>query len=262
MAESRTFARLRRKTKPAAVRPPPRRRRGRWNDLVGRGLFETAIVAVGVFLALMVDEWRQGAEQKDLAEEARLALRDELLNNREALIQRIDITADLFRSALDDPSQVARFVTERRNRPLLTYDSAWTMTIETGAIRWLDPGERNEFARVYGGHERLREVISHELVRWTELAAFPARSASAAEAESGTRALRIWQAYAQRSQFALCINLGRHEQALGATVTDRQLTDYCVSRPAARRSAEIYRDWRQRGWVSPTPPRAFSRNPA
>lgn len=231
----------------------------RWNDLLGRGLFETAIVALGVFLALAVDEWREQSQQRELAGEARSALHAELLSNRDSLIERFRTTAAILAASAQHPSRVGQFVFERRNRPLLVNDAAWTMTVETGAIRWLRPEERAIFARVYAGHERMREVVANELVRWTELGGF-AQESSLEESRERDRAVRIWQAYAQRTQFAICMNLGRHEQALGALIPDPDLTQYCVSFPATRPPSGLYSDWMKRNWVSPTPPMAFSDN--
>lgn len=235
-------------------------RRLRWKSLLGKGLFETAIVTVGVFLALMVDEWRQEAEREQLADEARTALREELLTNREGVVQRMIVTSTVLAATQQDPTDVARLVGERRNRPLLTYDAAWTMTIETGAIRWLEPAERTRLANVYGSLDRLREVIANELVRWTELAAFPPGPESAETAESRGRTLRVWQAFAQRSHFALCMNLGRHEQALGASIPFDQLSRFCVARPATEHPRDIYREWRRRGWLSSTVPQSIARD--
>ena len=72
---------------PNTQRSAPRRRREpakqsvaaepsrSWEAVLGKAVFEIAIVAVGVMLALAVDEWRERSEQKDLADEARAALR-------------------------------------------------------------------------------------------------------------------------------------------------------------------------------------------
>lgn len=226
----------------------------RWSDLLGKGIFETVIVAIGVLLALMVDQWREDADRKRLADEARTALRAEVLANREALIERFRTTAAILSAASENPERVGQFVFERRNRPLLVADSAWTMTLQTGAIRWLEPEERAMFARVYAGHERMREVVANELVRWTELAGFEEQQSSPEDTRQRRRAIRIWQAYAQRTQFALCMNMGRHEQALGASIPNAKLSDYCVRVPATRPPEAVYGDWAERGWVSANPP--------
>ncbi len=90
----------------------------RWNDFLGRSVFETVIVAVGVFLALAVDEWRERSEERQLAAEARAALRSEILSNREAVLGRLRRTSQLYVLAAAHPDRVSQYVFERRNRPL------------------------------------------------------------------------------------------------------------------------------------------------
>ncbi len=233
-----------------------------WNALLGRGLFETVIVAVGVFLALFVDEWRERSEEWQLAQEARAALHGELLANREALLSRIRRTSQLYVQTAAHPDQVAHYVSERRNRPLQLTDAAWTMTVETGAIRWLEPGERTNLADIYAAHERMRDIVLEEMVRWTELAAFPSTPTSAEVVESRDRALRVWRAFAQRTQLAECISAGRYERALGAQVTIQQISDFCAKRSPAEDPASIYREWKRRGWASASPPQILSEAPS
>lgn len=233
-----------------------------WNALLGRGLFETIIVAVGVFLALAVDQWRERSEQRQLAQEARAALRAELMSNREVVLARIGRTSQLYVQAGAHPEQIAQFVFERRNRPPQLTDAAWTMTVQTGAIRWLDPVERARFAEVYAGYDRMRELISEELIRWTELAAFSGPGQSAGIEGQRDRAIRVWQAFAQRAQMSQCVNAGRHERALGARMDERALYDFCAKRRPEEGPASIYREWQRLGWASQIPPQIVEAPPA
>lgn len=227
-------------------------------DLLGRTAFEVAIVAVGVFLALAVGQRRERSEEHQLAAEARTALRAEIVSNREAILARMRRTAKLYGQVASHPDQVGQFVVERRNGPLLLNDGAWTMTVQTGAMRWLEPDERASFAEIYAGQQRMRDVVSEEMARWTELAAFPSRPASVEGRDSRDRAIRVWQAFAQRAQLALCVNAGRHERALGARVPDEQLGEFCTARPPDEDPGSIYRDWKRFGWVSAHPPRLLT----
>jgi hypothetical protein len=233
-----------------------------WDDLFRRGLFETVIVAVGVFLALAVDEWRERSEERQLADEARAALHSELLSNRESVVARLRRTSQLYVQAAAHPHQVGQFVFERRNRPLQLTDGAWAMTVETGAIRWLDATERTRIAEVYAGYERMRDVVFEEMVRWTELAAFSSAPASEELQGDRDRAIRVWQAFAQRAQMAQCVNAGRHERALGAQVGERELSNFCAGRKPEEDPASIYREWRRLGWTSSIPPRTLTEAPA
>lgn len=233
---------------------------GPWNDVLRRGLFETVIVAVGVFLALFVDQWRVRSEERQLADEARAALRSEVLANREAVLLRLRRTSQLYVDVEAHPGQIDQYVFERRNRPLQMTDAAWTMTVQTGAIRWLDPAERARTAELYAGYERMRDIVSQEMVRWTELAAFPPTSASRETHGERDRAIRVWQGFALRSQMAQCVNAGRHERALGAQIGERELTDFCAKRRPEEDPALIYREWRKLGWTSSIPPRIVTEN--
>jgi hypothetical protein len=228
-----------------------------WRALAGRGLFETVIVAVGVFLALFVDERRERSEQRQLASEARAALRTELLSNREAVLGRMRRTSQLYVQAALHPDEVPHYVFERRNTPLQLTDSAWTMTVQTGAIRWLEPEERTRIAEVYAGYQRMGDVIFEEMVRWTELGGF-SDTPTPSEIRDRDKAIRVWRAFAQRAQLAHCVNAGRHERALGARVRQQELMAFCVQRRPDEDPASIYSEWRKRGWLSTIPPRIFT----
>lgn len=228
----------------------------RWNSLLGRGLFETIIVAVGVFLALAVDQWRERSEQRQLAEEARTALRAEILANREAVVSRLRRTAQLYVLTTKHPDQVGKYVFERRHRALLLNEAAWTMAVETGAIRWLAPAERTKIAEIYAGQQRSRDVVFEEMIRWTDLGAFS--SDPVAGDADRDRALRAWQAWATRVQFALCMTAGRYERTLGASVTEQQLLNFCAARPPEEDPASIYREWKRLGWASATAPQTLA----
>jgi hypothetical protein len=230
-------------------------RRRRWQDAAAKALFEILIVAVGVMLALAVDEWRERSEQRQLADQARAALRTEILSNREAVLSRLRRTADLYVQTAAHPDQIGRFVSERRNRTLFVNDAAWTMAVETGAIRWLAPDERTNIAEIYAGQQRARDVVIEEMKTWTELGGFPSTPATAEANASRQRTLSVWQAWAHRTQFAMCVNAGRYERALGANVPEEDLVEYCAGRAPDEDPASIYREWRRLGWVSPIAPR-------
>ena len=234
---------------------------GRKNSL-GRSIFEILIVAVGVMLALAADEWRERAEQRELADQARSALRAEIMSNRDVVISRLRRTAELYIQTAAHPDQARKYVFERRNLSLLINDFAWTMAVETGAIRWLAPVERKKFAEVYAGQQRARDVVLQEMIRWTELAGFPETPETAEMEASREQAILIWQAFAHRTQFALCVNAGRYERALGADVPEDELLNFCARRRPEEDPVAIYREWRDLNWISSTAPRALIRGPA
>lgn len=230
--------------------PPPADRP--WQAGLGRTLFEIMIVAIGVLLALAVDEWRERSEQRELADQARAALRAEILSNREAVLSRLRRTAQLYVRTTAHPDMVGKYVFELRHRALLVNDAAWTMAVETGAIRWLAPAERRDFAEVYAGQQRARDVIFEEMIRWTDLGGF------SEEASNRDRALRVWQAWAHRAQFALCVTAGRYERTLGAELTEQDLLNFCAERPPVEDPSSLYREWKKLGWASSIAPRILA----
>jgi hypothetical protein len=180
------------------------------------------------------------------------------LSNRESVISRLRSTANLYAETTAHPDQTGRFIFERRNRTLFLTDAAWSMAVETGAIRWLSPGERTKFAEIYAGQQRARDVVFEEMARWTDLGGFPPTSGSGNIDAGQSHALRAWRAWAHRTQFALCVNAGRYERTLGATVPERDLVEFCAARPPDEDPISIYRQWRKFGWVSSTAPRTLA----
>ena len=241
---------------------PVRDERRGWTDMPGRAVFEILIVTVGVLLALAVDEWRDRSEQSELANQARMALRAEILSNREAVVSRLRRTAQLYVMTAKHPDEVGKYVFERRHRALLLNDAAWSMAVETGAIRWLTPAERTKFAEIYAGQQRSRDVVFEEMIRWTDLGEYSDVQGSSGKDRDRDRAIRVWQAWAHRTQFALCVSAGRYERTLGATVTEQQLLDFCSGRPPGEDPELIYREWKRLGWASSIAPRTLGRTQA
>lgn len=241
-----------------ATGTPPARSGPYWArayDVVGKAVFEILIVAVGVLLALAVEEWREESQQEQLADHARSTLRAEILANREAVFKRHRRIAELYALVAANPERVGEFVFDRRNRALLLNDSAWIMAVETGALRWLSNAERASVAEVYASHQRLRDVTGQEMTKWSELAAFDPEAGSPEATAARNRAIRIWQAYALRVQLAHCATAGRYEQALGARLPHARLVDFCAGRRPDESPETLYAEWYKRGWASPVPPR-------
>jgi len=212
------------------------------------------IVAVGVMLALAVEEWRDESQQKQLADHARATLHAEILANREAVFKRHRRVAELYALVAANPERVGEFVFDRRNRALLLNDSAWIMAVETGALRWLSNAERASVAEIYASHQRLRDVTGQEMTKWSELAAFDPGSNSPQTTADRNRAIRIWQAYALRVQLSNCATAGRYEQALGADLPHARLVEFCAGRRPDERPETLYGEWVKRGWASPVRP--------
>ena len=217
---------------------------------VRHALFEVVIVAVGVLLALAVDEMREAAQRRELVAETRAALRTELLANRQRLVAKLEALAAIYPLVDADPDQVGRYVRERRNRALVLSDAAWGMAAQTGAVRWLSPEERMAFAEVYASQRWGQELVSNEMTAWSELAAFAPGPAGAEEARRREEATAVWRAWADRAYSSTCVQSARYERALGAEIDDQgQVVETCLTRPTGAGARELYGEWERRGWL-------------
>src|SRR5262245_15857546 len=71
----------------ATITPASPPVRGRWN--IGRRAGEVALIALGVFLGLAGEQWRDGAERQERAQEALRRIRAEIVLN-EAAVARVE----------------------------------------------------------------------------------------------------------------------------------------------------------------------------
>jgi type II secretory pathway pseudopilin PulG len=222
-------------------------------------VFEVVIVAIGVFLGLAVNDWQGNVQRRQLASEARSALRSEIVANRDLVFTRLRITAKLYALVSAHPDQAGRYVFERRNQPLLLSDTAWRLALDSGAARWLAPKERASITGVYAEQDHIGDLAKEEMSRWTELAAFAGLTTSQEAGDARDRAVRVWLAYAQRVQLGECIQLGRYERALGSTAELARFFDFCVRRDPDEDPSILYREWQKRGWISGDSPRPIAR---
>jgi type II secretory pathway pseudopilin PulG len=224
-----------------------------WRETARHGLFEVVIVAIGVFLGLAVSQWQNDVQNRQMADEARTSLRAEMIANRASVFRRARTIAQLYSAVSAHPDQVSNYVFENRNRTLVLADSAWTLAVDSGALRGLNADERTNITGVYAAQRNARELAVEEMSKWSELAAFSGADATGEEIRDRNRAIRVWQAYAQRVQFAHCIIAARYEGALGDTSppVGKSLADYCAARRPDLDPSFTYREWARRGWVSP-----------
>ena len=167
-----------------------------------KALFEIAIVAVGVLLALIVDEARQTRADQALAKEARTAMRAEIEQNRIRLAAKLALLHDAYGRLEQDPAAGPELVSQAANFQITLTEGAWVMALQTGALRLLDQPERQSLAYVYTSHDIYNQLLAEEMNRWTALAA----------AGPGDPELKLWKAYAQRVGIGGCIAAIRIER--------------------------------------------------
>jgi hypothetical protein len=208
-----------------------------------KAAFEIAIVAVGVLLALAVDEARQAREQRQLAQEGVSAMRDELRTNRGRLARKLGLLHAAYVQLEADPSTAASLVAQRRNQQITLSDSAWVMTVETGALRLLSPEERTLYASVYTAQHTYYDILTQEMSHWAALAAFGDKDQSPAAVRERDKAVALWKAYANRVTLGVCISAARIEIVLDPSLSRDKLWAACQSYGVTRPPAVLYRDF-------------------
>jgi len=222
----------------------------RWSEFnLARAVFEIVIVAIGVMLALLVDEARQARNDGQLADEAMTAMRAELEDNRWRLIRKLEL---LHRAYLDleaDPARAAQLVSDRRNQQVTPSDTAWVMTVETGALRLLSPEDRSRFGMVYTANKTYYDILSQEMTYWNGLAAYPADDRSPQMVRERDAAIRLWKNWANRVALGVCISAARIELAFHPQLSRDKLWTACRAYRATTPPAALYR-----GFGLPMPP--------
>jgi hypothetical protein len=190
-----------------------------------KAAFEIVIVAVGVLLALGVDEIRESRANQSLVAETEKALRGEVEENRIRLITKLDKIDHAYQALEANPAIGPVLVEKRANFQIETADAAWTMAQQTEALRLMDAKERQAFASVYASHNIYNRILGEEMTHWSDLAA----------SAPNDRSVIMWKAYARRVGGAACFSLMRIERfrnpTLPITRLQRGCADYSPSVP-------------------------------
>ena len=211
-----------------------------------KAAFETAIVALGVLLALFVDEVRQSRADRALAEEARTAMGAEIDENRVRLATKIALLHQAYQTLERDPASGPRLVAEASNFQIAMTDAAWEMAVQTGALRFLGQQERQSLAYAYTSQDIYNRLLGEEMSHWTALAASGPEDAS----------VKMWKAYAQRVGVSICIASVRIERFRNPRLPPARLQRVCQGYRLRTRPEELFRqlglqmpktDWRPGG---------------
>jgi hypothetical protein len=195
-----------------------------------KALFEIAIVAIGVLLALGVDQLRQSWSDRMLLTETRDALRTEVDNNRVRLVTKLAKIHDAYRALEADPAAGPRLVEQRANYQIELAETAWSMAQQTGALRLMDAKERQAFATSYASHDIYNRILGEEMNHWAELAV----------STRGDRSVTLWRAYALRAGGGACISLMRIERYSHPEVPIARLQQGCRGYTPSMPPQQIY----------------------
>lgn len=201
---------------------------------LAKALFEIAIVAIGVLLALVVDQARQSRADRALADEARTSMRAEIEQNRVRLATKLLLLHKAYEALEADPAKGPAFVGQGANFQITLTDAAWRMSVQTGALRLLGQEERQALGYVYNSHEIYNGLLAEEMEHWTALAA----------TKGDGPELKLWKAYARRVGVGACISTIRIERFRNPALSAEPLRSVCQRYQPSIAPEKLYRDLR------------------
>ena len=196
-----------------------------------KALFEIAVVAVGVLLALIVDQARQSSADRALADEARTALRAEIKENRVRLATKLTLVHNAYARLQQNPTLGPELVAQGSNFQIEMTSAAWAMAVQTGALRFLPSEERQALSYVYTSQDIYNRLVNEEMNHWTALAA----------AGPNDPSVRLWQAYAQRVARSVCIASIRIERFSNPELQSERLRQTCQRYRLSIPPSELYK---------------------
>jgi hypothetical protein len=116
---------------------------------------EVLLISVGVFLALMGDQWRESAHDRALALESLRRFRAEIQTNQKAVAAVRDYHAGLLRSLqqyleADAATRPAVSVKIEGLQPVFFEDTAWDLALATQSLGHIDQEIAYGLSRAYG----------------------------------------------------------------------------------------------------------------
>lgn len=119
---------------------------------------EVVLITVGVFLALMVDQWREGAAHREAAQTALHRFRTEIATNRDAIAAVKDYHVQLKAQAeaylaADAAGRKTTTVNLRGVRIVMFERTAWDLAIATQALTYMNPDLAFALSRTYGAQD-------------------------------------------------------------------------------------------------------------
>ena|SRR5207248_9252720 len=128
--------------------------------------FEVALIAVGVFLALLANNWHENSEHRTQARAALRNFADEMEANREATQRNRQYHETLARElreflASKEPPSDDRFnksVHFEGLRPVVFEHTAWDLALATQALSYLKPDLAFDISKVYTQQNAIQKL--------------------------------------------------------------------------------------------------------
>ena len=129
----------------------------RWN--AGRSLAEVVLIALGVFLGLAAEQWRDRADRNERAAETLRRIHAEMAANRDEIKRVVDYHLDAQRQLKEFLAAPAAKRSEMSVRlegiqPAQFEHTAWQLALATQALVDIDPELSFSLARTYGFQAR------------------------------------------------------------------------------------------------------------
>jgi len=169
-------------------------------------LFEVALIAVGVFLALWANNWHEDREHRAQARAALRNFASEMEANRQAM-QRNRAYHETFARELreflasKEPASEDRLnksVHFEGMRPVIFEHTAWDLALATQALSYLDPDLAFDISKVYTGQNAFQKLEDSFLA-----AAFTPASLSSDNVKGMATAMELY-----------LIDVNQHEPAI------------------------------------------------
>ena len=133
-------------------KPDPPARNSRWLVKI---VIEVTFISIGVFLALMGDQWRESRHDRELAMASLRGFRAEILANQTAVRAVKDYHVDLLARlraylALDSASRKGATVRLAGLQPVFFERTAWDLAMATQSLAHIDQDLAFRLSRIYG----------------------------------------------------------------------------------------------------------------
>lgn len=148
---------------------PQGRRWGLWKLVT-----EVVFISLGVFLALLADQWREDRQTRELAASSLRGFRSEIIANRQKVVAVKDYHVALLGSlrtylAADVAARPGIVVRIRGIQPVFFDQTAWDLAMGTQSLAHIDQGVASSLSRIYGlqrtYHEQTRGMMQAVYLR-------------------------------------------------------------------------------------------------
>jgi hypothetical protein len=140
--------------------PEKRGQRSKWFLKIG---LEALLISMGVFLALMGEQWREHSHTRELAEASLRRFRTEIVTNRKTVdavkAYHVDLLKDLEAYLATHPkARESNTVRIKGLQPAFFEDAEWDLALSTQSLAHIDPQVAVALSRIYGLQRRYADL--------------------------------------------------------------------------------------------------------